>query len=585
MAQVYTADSFMMSFDKPTPVSHGESSASPDRRKLGTQEVRKTLSTLLDGKATSARVRALLLPIFMAWGCASGVQMSPRTIPDHYDAHAQGSDVFELTENGVERVWTLQEAVGYLEGRLGRSEVRRMLFVGESEHQVEIRRARAEQERQGPRTEVIGADEFSIAPGMMERLLDEGYPRSWTRRSAVEDLTLTRTSRPMHPEYGIPGNAGGHCVRGPGNSASQIVVARSVFYQNVGPDGGALTQTISHELGHAEDWYSAAHASFSQRVRWLFWAVRRVESDRGLDSYVRQIHSSTAENQLRNRAVEYFATIHERVMNLEEAAARHAPPEHFESEVIRLLAGALEITHAEATEVYAIVKEMTVVTDPEFDRRSGALARWNFAQEASRQALPTHMTETLFAQLPDRELASDLVREVQTGALHRPTDAIRIIDEYFGTRHEPTVRLDANTLNTVRRWQAHQEQALDRLAHPLSEADARTFQIWTRVLAELGSVSRSLLTQDAHLAHHHSTSNEDTWQTTYSTLALNYWVRLQMRLAAHPLSPEARLVFRRAMDIVYGRGAEIAADEQRALQTVVQAVSTQRHLPYADTAL
>ncbi len=197
-----------------------------------------------------------------------------------------------------------------LERRLGMERLRRMIPVTEDDLRAQTLESGRREEEQEPRLQVRGFEQLGLSNESIRRYVVEGFPRTWTSRTAVTSITYTSERIPLPERYGIRGYSVGNCTLSPDGTPSEIVITVDALGSGTFDHGinELLRETIPHELAHGADWLNAAHLDPRVRLELLWRVVAHLHQEhRERFPYVESIHNADARQELEDKATEWIA--------------------------------------------------------------------------------------------------------------------------------------------------------------------------------------------------------------------------------------------------------------------------------------
>lgn len=147
--------------------------------------------------------------------------------------------------------------------------------------------------------EVGNFDEAETTNEEIKNLFLKTYPQNWLRR--VKEVTLVPYELDVPAEYNIKTKA-----IAVADKRGELGGAQIVFSQNLRNVFGSM----SHELGHANDWLNRTDLPQAYRIKLLHSVVERLDKgDRYHSAYVESIVNRDSRKQLMIRATEYWGEI------------------------------------------------------------------------------------------------------------------------------------------------------------------------------------------------------------------------------------------------------------------------------------
>lgn len=355
--------------------------------KQRTQAIRKRMHALLDGplKLMMQRLGFVVLA----------------TAHLDYSVRRPRADLDELrvqpTAEGSEHLPSYEHMRAELERLLGRDRLRRMIPTTEDDLDVRTLQEGRRAEEQEPRLQVRGFEQLGFSNESVRRYVVEGFPRTWTSRTAVTAITYAHVHIPMPEQYGIHGYEAGHCTLSPDGEPSEIVVTPDAIEGGLRGDEMLLSEAIPHELAHGADWLSAAHLDPRVRLELLWRVVRHLQDERRVRfPYVESIHNDDPQQELEYQAREFVA---------ESVRLMTGRMSAYQARELAVMYGT-DIAHME--EMRGIVRRMVPGFDWEAAQRSRAANRTSLLHERMQ-----HMQEIECGRISDprlREAALDVLR-------------------------------------------------------------------------------------------------------------------------------------------------------------------------------
>ncbi len=155
-------------------------------------------------------------------------------------------------------------------------------------------------------TSSLETSSATLTPKELRKYLVESYPKGWIENEVAAIRQVDIDER-MPEEYGIEGQVAGSCAGGDWDRRANITLMRLTKDDNL----HVLTNsTISHELGHANDWDSDQEMTEEERINLLLAVGERLDdSDRYQSWYVESIQNKDKKYELYKKAKEYWAEI------------------------------------------------------------------------------------------------------------------------------------------------------------------------------------------------------------------------------------------------------------------------------------
>ena len=149
----------------------------------------------------------------------------------------------------------------------------------------------------------------TLSPEEFKDLLLTTYPKGWVENE-VASIQQVDTDEQMPEEYGIEGRVTGSCADGNEDERAHITLMKLTKDENI----HILTNfTISHEIGHANDWRTDQEMTQEERINLLLAVGDRLDDpDRHESWYVESIQNKDKKYELYKKAIEYWAEICER---------------------------------------------------------------------------------------------------------------------------------------------------------------------------------------------------------------------------------------------------------------------------------
>lgn len=149
----------------------------------------------------------------------------------------------------------------------------------------------------------------TLSPEEFKELLLKTYPKGWVENE-VASIQQVDVDKQMPEEYGIDGWVAGSCADGYGGERARITLMKSTKDEDI----YILTNfTISHEIGHANDWRTDQEMTQEERIDLLLAVGDRLDDpDRYESWYVESIKNKDKKYEQYKKAIEYWAEICER---------------------------------------------------------------------------------------------------------------------------------------------------------------------------------------------------------------------------------------------------------------------------------
>jgi len=455
----------------------------------------------------------------------------------------------------------LDEVRSELTEMIGVAAVRELVPVAATDRDRSSRERRREDLRREDISTVEGFDSVGVSEALVTRYLEEGFPRFMTARSAVSSIEFTTEHRLMRADYHMEEGTeiAGTCSIGEASEASEIRLYGSLLDTRGRLEiSSAFGEVLVHELAHAIDWENLDALDPATRLRMLHQMVGHARDEERLRfSYIEQIHSDNPQEQLRNRAVEYYAELTSNVFRLAPDMSADDPfwAQDLSNRLIEQY-GSTEyadtsIVSEDAT-IYRqhviddieLVREIVAAYDPDFD--------WQAASHARREVIAEMRRD-----LPAREIKA-LVREVKNETARALLQ--ERIDELFDSSESDVtrfIRLSGSDFSETRE------------SHDTEEISNEVFHVGRALEIDISGRQRdTILTIEAEIRSEEMPAyralialleNLADYQNNPEVVEdMQYWVNSYREAAAQAGSGHVESA-RRYMDVLEGREG-ISAD-------------------------
>lgn len=386
---------------------------------------------------------------------------------------------------------------------IGEDAMRDLVPVTSSDRERFTRDRRREEIRQENVAEVSGFSEVGVSDELVSRYLEQGFPRFLTGSRDVASIQFTAEHQAMPESYHLArgAEAAGICYGGKAGEASRI----ELYGALVDSSGrftveDAFQDVMIHELAHSIDWKNLDAVDPATRARMLHQMVSHVRDDKSRlqFSYVEEITSKDPQEQLLNRATEYYAELTANVFT-------HAPIGPAEDPLWSLNAAQALILnfgtrggheHGDVpTDVQAVVADVELVRavvrayDPEFQWDTAALTRQSLIGEMRGERTKFELRRVASA------IESDAARALVMNVIDEITPAEEVaMNSAFFARHsykglslltnEISDSVSADTTSELLREafelrkfvQPAQSRAVRRLEQDVAQTDMPAYQ-------------------------------------------------------------------------------------------------------------
>lgn len=468
-------------------------------------------------KKVSPRVAAWLIPMALNMGCAGAAKQIGADLQAQQEQvahdHFISQRLAQINQNEITpsrthttpdgRTWTASDMMRYLRDQVGNEHVLQLLTI---EHNDRLVRAMephpsevANQQSNEPESPRLAHEQMPRPDRhLINELLREGYPTTWTAPEIVSSITYSRITVLPREDYGIAtAHVAGVCEGGVGIEPSRIVIYQAGLYPHGGFQPSEFVRVQSHELGHAQSALTG-ELPVTERLERSFYSVRRVLEGRGLGGYVAGINSLTRTETILNRGNEVFAVDVETVLTAEERVLIHGLP--FTPQHIREEIGlSLQVDPTTAGYIQSNMSRfMRLGTLAERQRR--AQARIRFIEQLFNAEARTILREHMFARMHNATLQEVLRTEVGP-ALEYIDDAL-ILEHNVFTRQGaasdlPLVQLTPLEQAALTRYRTRLQNTISELltsvdTPPITRNGESVTTAWTDAIRGLSSVALAL---------------------------------------------------------------------------------------------